>query len=73
MMRAARRGALVAIRQAVVYLQGITCAYDYGLPTGTHSAVHRFIGLFTLTPWGYTNKLFSSEMLFRYKELELGL
>ena len=34
----------------------------------THSALHSFIDLFTLTPWGYTNTLFSSEMLFRYTE-----
>lgn len=37
------------------------------------SSVHSFIGLFTLPPWGYTNKLFRSEVLFRYKELEIGL
>ena len=36
-------------------------------------SVHSFIDLFTLTPWGYTTKLFRSEILFRYKELELGL
>ena len=38
-------------------------------------SVHGFIELFALTPmtpWGYTNKLFTSEMLFRYKERELG-
>ena len=29
--------------------------------------------LFILTSWGYTNKLFRSEMLSRYKEQELGL
>ncbi len=40
---------------------------------GRPSSVHSFIVLFTLTPWGYTNKLSRSEMLFRYKELELGL
>ena len=83
MMRTSRHDALVAIGQAVVYVQGIARAcYSHGAaPTleGRRTAigslaVHSFIVLFTLTPWGrYTNKLSRSEMLFRYKELELGL
>ena len=77
MMRTKSHGALVAIGQAVVYVQVIARAcYSHGGPTeAVHSpsSVHSFIGLFTLTPWGYTNKLFRSEMLFRYKEQELGL
>ena len=31
---------------------------------------HCFVGLFTATPWGYTNKLFGFEMLLRWEEAE---
>jgi len=34
------------------------------------ASVHSFVGRFTATPWGYTNKLFGVEMLLRWEEAE---